>query len=59
VRVVEHLPAEHAAPEARQTKRVAGFKANRHELTSHALRTFGLPTLNRGTDTSSRTQSER
>jgi hypothetical protein len=34
VRVVGYLPAQHAAPEARQTNRVVGIEANRQELTS-------------------------
>lgn len=39
--VAGHLPAQHPAPEARETKRVAGIGAQRQELTSHPLRTPG------------------
>ena len=35
VGVVGYLPAQHAAPEARQTKRVVRIEANCQELTSH------------------------
>ena len=35
VGVVGYLPAQHAAPEARQTKRVVRMEANCQELTSH------------------------
>ena len=35
VGVLGHLPAEHAAPEARQTKRVVRIEADCQELTSH------------------------
>ena len=34
-RCVVTLPAQHAAPEARQAKRVVRIEANRQELTSH------------------------
>jgi len=33
--VAGHLPAQHAAPEARQTGRVIRIEAERQELTSH------------------------
>src|SRR6185437_8316495 len=37
--VVGHLPAQHPAPEARETKRVVRIDAHRQELAGHPLRT--------------------